>query len=161
MVMAGLEAGPSVPWVRRVRRNGFLIGHRTRKRVVGMCLICDGFTHEEAHSGEFVRIAMYGFTMIAVGGSPTWTYTIGLLQSFGHPELVMTGLSPGDSADLITAVVELIREGAVFDAASPPLTVCSCTEVAFGDVHEEQWLQGRFDGWLGYYDWLGGELPEA
>ncbi|HEV3226318.1 MAG TPA: DUF4262 domain-containing protein [Acidimicrobiales bacterium] len=124
-----------------------------------MCIICDGASDDEVHTGEFVRIAMHGFTMIGIEGSPTWTYTIGLVPSFGHPELVMTGVSMPTAADLLTAVVERVREGVRFDTDSPPLSLCSCTSVAFGAVHPAQWERGRFNGWLSYYDWLGEDLP--
>ena len=124
-----------------------------------MCVICDGMTREEVFSGEFVRIAVNGFTMIQVEANPRWTYTIGLVQSFSHPELVVTGL-PGAAGGLITDVVERIRDGQRFDADSTPLTLCDCcTSVAFGAVHTAQWEFGRFNQWLNYYGRLGGELP--
>jgi len=102
-----------------------------------VCIICDGFSHEEALTGEFVRIAVNGFTMVGIEAEPPWTYTIGLVRSFDHPELVMTGGAMGDVADLLTGVVDHIRDGDRFDADSPPLALCGCTSVAFGPVHPE------------------------
>jgi hypothetical protein len=129
-----------------------------RKRVA-VCFICDGGTEEEAFSGEFVRIAVHGFTMLHVEANPPWTYTIGLLQSYDHPELVMTGQPPDMTAELLTDVVEHIRQGERYDGSSAPLALCDCTSVAFGPVHAEQWTHGRFNQWLNYYDRLGEEPP--
>jgi hypothetical protein len=123
-----------------------------------VCVICDGGSFEEMLSGEFVRIAVHGFTMISVESATPWTYTIGLVRSFEHPELVVTGL-PTVGAELITDVVDRIREGERFDASSPRLSLCDCMSVAFGAVHPGQWSRGRFDQWLRYYEWLGQEPP--
>jgi hypothetical protein len=125
-----------------------------------VCFICDGGTEEEAFTGEFLRIAVHGFTMVHVEGVPSWTYTIGLLRSYDHPELVMTGQSPEVAAELLTEVVEHIRRGETFDAAAAPLALCDCTSLAFGTVHPEQWTHGRFNGWLNHFDRLG-EVPPA
>lgn len=145
----GLEAG---------LRNGFLT--IIREEASGqVCFICDGGTDEELLAEEFMRIALHGFTMTGVDSAPPWTYTIGLEQSFRHPELVITGLSAETAAELITSVVERIRTGARFDGSSPPLPLCGCTTVAFGAVHDSQWEKGRFNQWLNYYDWLAGDRP--
>jgi hypothetical protein len=109
-------------------------------------------------SRRFGRIALRGFGMVQVESTPAWTYTVGLVQSFEHPELVMTGL-PDHAPHLLDEVVERIRTGERFDASSPPLLAC-CIEVAFGEVHPAQWGQGRFDEWLRYYAWLGDETLE-
>src|ERR1700704_1719690 len=90
--------------------------HRMRKRVA-VCFICDGGTEEEQQSDRLVRIAVHGFTMVQVEGTSPWTYTIGLAPSFDHPELVVTGV-PGMAGELITDVVDRIREGQRFDGAS-------------------------------------------
>ena len=126
-----------------------------------MCVICDGGSEEELLSDEFVRIALHGFVMVAVEPAPTWAYTIGLLQSFDHPELVVTGLPDDSAAHVMTGVVDRIREGERFTASSPPVSLCDCTTAAFGAVHPAQWEQGRFDQWLRFYGWVGGEAPVA
>jgi len=119
-----------------------------------MCVLCDGGTEEELQTDRSIRIAVHGFTMVQVEGVPSWTYTIGLARSFDHPELVVTGL-PDGAPDLINDVVDRIRDGERFDASSPPMALCDCASVAFGAVHREQWVHGRFDQWLDYYDRLG------
>lgn len=60
-----------------------------------MCMLCEGASAQDVLDGFRSRIAEFGFTMVSVGGgSSSWTYTIGLLENFGHPELVVTGLCP-------------------------------------------------------------------
>lgn len=61
------------------------------------------------------RIALYGYTMTQViptreCSGPSYTYTIGLPQHIGHPELAVSGLSPKASTRVITSVVALLEE---------------------------------------------------
>jgi hypothetical protein len=126
-----------------------------------VCIICDGGSEEELLSDEFVRIALHGFVMVAVESTPEWAYTIGLRQSFDHPELVVTGLPDDIAAHVMTGVVARIREGERFTASSPPVSLCNCTTATFGVVHPAQWEHGRFDQWLRFYSWVGGEPPVA
>ena len=61
------------------------------------------------------RIALYGYTMTQViptkdWGGPSYTYTIGLPQHIGHPELAVCGLSPRASMRVITSVVTLLED---------------------------------------------------
>lgn len=61
------------------------------------------------------RIALYGYTMTQViptreCSGPSYTYTIGLPQHIGHPELAVSGLSPKASIRVITSVVALLEE---------------------------------------------------
>ena len=123
-----------------------------------MCALCDGGTHEELFTNDFIRIAIDGFVLVGVDAPMPWMYTIGLVQSFAHPELVMTGPGFEVSAHLLSHTIERIRNGDRFTATSPPMSPCDCT-VAFGPVHPAQWEYGRFANWVAYYDWLGGEPP--
>jgi hypothetical protein len=119
---------------------------------------------DEVMSDEFMRIALRGFTIVGVEASSPWAYTIGLMQSFNHPELVVTGPSLERAGHLLGAVSGRVRDGERFTATSPPQSVCKCSTVAFGAVHRGQWEQGRFDWWFQYYAWAGGSPraePEA
>jgi hypothetical protein len=124
-----------------------------------VCVICDGASEEEVLTGEFMRIAVHGFTMVGIEATPPWTYTIGLVRSFDHPELVVTGLPDDSAAHVMTRVVARIRQGERFTVSSPPVSLCNCTTVTFGMVHPAQWDQGRFDHWLRYHRWAGDEPP--
>ena len=124
-----------------------------------MCVICDGGSEEELLADEFVRMALDGYVMVSVEPEPTWAYTIGLLKSFDHPELVVTGLSDDTAAHVMSHFVARIRKGERFTTSSPPVPLCNCTTATFGTVHPAQWDRGRFDHWLRYYGWAGDPPP--
>lgn len=116
-----------------------------------MCFICDGGTEEEWAARTRDRIREFGFTMVAVGsGTRSWTYTIGLLETFGHPELVVTTLAAQSAFGLINGMVDRIRSGERFDASSRE-TSLQGQPVRFGLVHRTQWVQGRFAAWVNHY----------
>src|SRR3954454_23543479 len=97
-----------------------------RKRAAAVCEICAGLTEEELLSRKFMSIAVDGWAAVAVEATPTWAYTIGLLQSFDHPELVITGRLSGAAVHLLAHTVERIRAGARFDVSTPPVEVSDC-----------------------------------
>lgn len=121
-----------------------------------MCVLCDGTNEEDLLTGFRSRVTEFGFTMVSVGGSPSsWTYTIGLLENLGHPELVVTGLDPSSAYGIITGLVTRIRAGEMFTGESED-TTHEGVPVRFGGVHRSQWAHGRFAMWEAYYDAFGG-----
>jgi hypothetical protein len=121
-----------------------------------MCILCDGGSPQDLLEGFRSRIAEFGFTMVSVGdGTSSWTYTIGLLENFAHPEFVVTGLDPGAASDVITGLVQRVRDGESFTGASPDSSHRGVA-LRFGDVHRTQWTHGRFAMWEAHYDLFGG-----
>jgi hypothetical protein len=121
-----------------------------------MCILCDGGSAQELLNGFRSRIGEFGFTMVAVGeGSSSWTYTIGLLENFGHPEFVVTGLRPNAAITVMTALVERVRAGERFTSESAD-TAYEGIPLRLGHVHRSQWTHSRFAMWEAYYEWLGG-----
>lgn len=53
----------------------------------------------------------------AVGDEPTpsFTYTIGLRETYDHPELIVYGLEAETAHGLIASAVDLLKEGAVLE----------------------------------------------
>jgi hypothetical protein len=49
--------------------------------------------------------------ILAEDDYPTYSFTVGLLHTFGHPELVVAGLSIDTARDLLNAVGEGVRSG--------------------------------------------------
>jgi hypothetical protein len=123
-----------------------------------MCVLCDGGTQDELFFSQFGKILKYGFTTVMVEAPSPWAYTIGLVQSFGHPELTLAGLPECCTSTVVCEVTDRIRDGERFDVSSPPLTFEWGT-VRFGPVDPDQWAKGRFDAWLEYYRAVGGEPP--
>jgi len=128
--------------------------------VVAVCIICEGGSEEDLLASEFMRLAIDGFTAVAVLADPPWMHTIGLLQSWHHPELVITGAPEERAGHVLAQLIERVRGGERFDASSPPAELCECSTVAFSSVHPAQWDQGRFDQWRRYYDRFGSEPAE-
>lgn len=63
-----------------------------------MCLSCDGYSDEQLDRALDLAIRVHGWSLTLVGDhddDPTsWGYTIGLSESFGHPDLIAFGASP-------------------------------------------------------------------
>ncbi len=60
------------------------------------------------------NVAKYGFHATAVFGGhdgPSWVYTVGLLETWSHPELIVFGLPPKVGYAGINAVVEDVAAG--------------------------------------------------
>jgi hypothetical protein len=119
-----------------------------------MCALCDGTSQEELMELTRERIAAYGFTMLFVESPTPWTYTVGLVEAYGHPELVVTGLGPEEGMRLLTAVAERVRLGDRFDGSHGGVDLRGLF-ARFGAVHSAQWERGRFNMWVNYYGWSG------
>jgi hypothetical protein len=84
------------------------------------------------------------------GGGSTWTYTIGLSECFGHPELVVVGACcVGCSRTLINELAERIAAGERFDLATP--LVVDGTDVQLRPVEPACWRTSWFAMWHRYY----------
>jgi hypothetical protein len=55
--------------------------------------MCEGSSQEEVLAEDAAIIAEHGHLVTGVGDGdpPHWTYTVGLLDRFGHPELIVAG----------------------------------------------------------------------
>jgi hypothetical protein len=97
--------------------------------------------------------------MMSVGGGKSaWTYTIGLVESFDHPEFVMAGLSAENCSVVINALVDRVRAGERFDVGCPDPSIRG-VPVRVGAVHPTQWVHGRFAMWVNYYGEAGEPRP--
>lgn len=56
-----------------------------------------------------------GWACTGVLDDPPWTYTIGLVETYQHPELVITGLPPEVAQGVFAAAVEQIKTGIRFE----------------------------------------------
>lgn len=82
-----------------------------------MCRICDGYSNEELARELDLAIGLHGFTRVGVedpDGSG-WTYTIGLTETCGHPDLICIEIEPDVQRALVAAVAAI-----VVDTGSPP-----------------------------------------
>lgn len=56
-------------------------------------------------------IDAFGWHVVSVTGSPQWAYTIGLLHSFGLPELIIFGLRTEVHKFILNGIAEALRDG--------------------------------------------------
>ena len=117
-----------------------------------MCLECDGYSHEEAMQALDLQIRVHGWTLVQVADGPdAWCYTIGLLENYGHPELVLFDVDTEVQHRLMTSLV-----GLVTDYGKLPPGDLADAGLSVGEVHTDHLLGDLFGRWIEYYD----EFPE-
>ena len=95
-----------------------------------------------------MRIADNGYTFQGVpadSNTIAWTYTIGLSQNLGLPELVITNLENSDAVRLISWVVDQLREGKTLADFDSDLLVAV-------PVHRSHLAGDLMNVWRAYYD---------
>ncbi len=82
-----------------------------------MCDICDGATFEESRRFIELTIVRHGWALRGVyphADDPDdghWAHTIGLLENFNHPELVISDMEYERAGQLLNELGEDIRAG--------------------------------------------------
>lgn len=130
--------------------------------MVDMCMMCDGYTWEEVQQWYADAIAVHGWAVIGVEDEHLtgWAYTVGLVDGFDHPELIVVGMGFKGAKRLLNDLGHQILNGKRF-------TIESVAEVGdhlftFGPVDEEQFEHETFNGWTGFYeDWKGEYVPRV
>ncbi len=97
---------------------------------------CDGFSEEEIERHDDLCIQVHGFLMQQVYEQPrderSWTYTIGLIENFGHPELLCVQISANTQAELVHALGT-----AVVENGELPAEALQDLDVELRPVHED------------------------
>jgi hypothetical protein len=74
--------------------------------------------HSDPHEQKILdNIEKYGWHVVAVMGGPEgppFAYTIGLMDSYQHPELILLGLQPETIHEIFKTVVEHVKAGRSF-----------------------------------------------
>lgn len=126
-----------------------------------MCDICDGTaTIDDYFNRMHLRIAEHGWYTVCVEAdarSPGWLYTVGLSESFGHPELVVVGLKPDAAHEVLEALSLGVLDGHRY--AVGEIADIGGRRVRFGAVHPAHLSRDLVAAWRGYYRGLGGEPP--
>jgi hypothetical protein len=98
------------------------------------------------------NVEQIGWSLVGVHGGPTypsWTYTIGLIKSFDHPELIVVGLPPNDGGAFLNELGERIKAGVVL-AAGDELDAWD-KRWRLAEVHPSHWTTDRFAVWVEYH----------
>ena len=121
--------------------------------LAGMCLRCDGYSEDDVHNTTEMQILVHGWSVAAVEQNAPWAYSIGVLETYAHPELVVMGVELGTAQSLINYVGACVRDGGgVVDHAG-----LQAEGIRLVEVHERNLRSDLFRSWARYY----GELPRA
>ena len=79
-----------------------------------MCRMCEGISREQLLDEARCHIIHHGWFLQGIVPAPnetgaTWVYTVGLLENFDHPELVVTDISYEQGGALLNELGELVR----------------------------------------------------
>jgi len=83
---------------------------------------------------------------------PGWSYTIGLYENFGQPEVIVVGLKDDTAQSVLNEVCALFRSGVVFDERHRQNDLLAKVGCEFRTV-EKRWLDA---GVMGYANWFYG-----
>jgi hypothetical protein len=121
-----------------------------------MCSICDGATHEEVLTETSQRIERFGFTMLGIEpnpDTPSWVYTVGLVERHNHPEIGVLGLPLQEAYRLLDAVARGVLAGERF-AAGEAVRVGQMRYHI--DELDDRVVAGEMMAqWHDYYAWQG------
>jgi hypothetical protein len=124
-----------------------------------MCEICDGRTEQELFERMRARIDAHQWTLQGVEAGPHsagWVYTIGLLDGYGNPELVISGEDMHHDAALLAEIGERIERGVRVEAGD--VLDLDGYPVEFETVHPSYLEHGLCACWTDYYARIG-EAP--
>lgn len=97
-----------------------------------------------------------GFAVMLAGRSMTargWAYTLGLVDGFDHPELVIAGLPLEDALDPLSALARCVVAGDRID--TPFQHGLDGIPIGTVPVHERHFERGLMSWWDWYYQSLG------
>jgi hypothetical protein len=123
-----------------------------------MCDICDGMTYEESLRRMDDVVASHRWAIQGVEGTghhPPWAYTIGLIEHFGRPELVVTDCTWPVAVSVLNDLGDRVAAGARLAAGD--IIGCEGGRVELARVHPGHLLHGLCASWTRYYEWRGGE----
>jgi hypothetical protein len=124
-----------------------------------MCDICDGMTYEESLRRLDGVVASHGWAIQGVEADrhgPPWAYTIGLIEHFGHPELVVTDCTWPVAVELLNDVGDRVAAGARLAVGDTVRGDAGRVELA--PVHPGHLQHGLCASWTSYYEWRGDDV---
>ncbi len=93
-----------------------------------------------------LTIRTVGWQLTQITDTNPWSYTIGLLESYGHPELMVTGLALDTQSVTIRQIVSLIKKTGRVDQA-----VLEREGVTLVEVHPNHLAGDWFGTWSNFY----------
>jgi uncharacterized protein DUF4262 len=81
-----------------------------------MCLRCQGYSEAEVLDHYRALIREHGWAVVQVTGLVGFAYTVGLTRFHGHPELLVSGLSPAHAPARLSEFASEVASGRRFVA---------------------------------------------
>ena len=126
-----------------------------------MCEMCRGWTAEEVAADQRHHIATIGWTVLMIEPRPGgvgWAYTIGLSESYGHPELLCFSCDVRSAWAMLNRLGARVRDGTVVQPGRDVLAEVT-TDVV--DVHPVHLFGELVNGWRALYaDRVPAQRPE-
>jgi len=97
-------------------------------------------------------VKSHGWHLVGVeedSEGPAFTFSVGLLYSLGHPEILIMGLQPSISGNLINDMGDAIRAGQTFQAGKQYDDIAAGFPLAFVAMDRRHYRQ-----YLGYALWF-------
>lgn len=113
-----------------------------------MCDICNGMTQDHLVDRTRGHIESTGWALQGVepdAGGPGCVYSIGLLSSYDHPELLIVDDDVARGASLLNALGRAIRDGAIIEPGDE-LDLGGC-EAELIDIHPTHLRDGLMAMW--------------
>ena len=119
-----------------------------------MCDMCEGMSLDDIIERDAELIRKHGFTMVGVtanGDDPhdpiNWIYTVGLLDTAAHPELVIAGAPLSVGASLMSAFARAVLDGERFLVGDRIDLGGEFGDARVGAVDEIQYRLDTFNMW--------------
>lgn len=107
-----------------------------------MCMRCDGYSWEEIDRHTDLMIRVNGYVTIQVEGPRSWSYTIGAVESWDQPDLLVTGVDPALQLLLVHAVADdYVVHGEIRDQTLDDL------DLELVAIHESHFDEGLVAQW--------------
>jgi hypothetical protein len=120
-----------------------------------MCVICNGGSIEDVVNRLHAQIVTRGFAIVPVGAlEKGWAYTIGLINSKDHPELVIAGHPLERAVNVIDDLGAAVLAGDRLDTAGDHL-VFHGVHIGTRPVHERHLRSDLLAAWHWYYSSVG------
>lgn len=111
-----------------------------------MCLRCDGYSEDEVARSIDLAVRVHGWALIPVEDERPWAYTVGLLETYQHPELVVTDLELSVEVSIINWAVRQIASRGMIDEAE-----LARRELRAAEVHRSHDAGDWFGTWCRHY----------
>jgi hypothetical protein len=110
---------------------------------------CDGSSFEQSMLALDLTIRTHGWALVQVDDEMPWSYTVGLTESYDHPELMVAGLELTEQAGVIHRVAEPIERTGSVDRAE-----LADAGIELAEVHPSHLAGDRFARWTLHYQQL-------